>query len=499
VLPSLAIVPVVSLLLLAPAASAQTACVVEPTLASFQCRMVELETDAAAALAAGGVRDRLLRQLGRGVLRVEAAQELCPLGDRRRTEASLRHAVRALGNFRGILGRRAARAIVPAGLRDALADRADDVSGDLRAFKNALVCPETSTTTTRPPVTGTTTTATTTTLTTMTGTTTTATTTTSLSTTTSQPPTSTTTTTAATTSTLVSSTSTTSSVTASSLTTTSSTTSTSVATAPSTTSTTATTTSTTTIPSTTSTSTTSSSTTTTTVEAVCGNGTPEGDEECDDGNDLNTDACTTACLDARCGDNFTFQGVEDCDDGNRVEDDFCRNDCTFAPAVCGDGVRQSGETCDDGNTQDGDDCPPDCRIGSCVATGTRHAVGVTYVKPAAAAVGGLVVFLHYPDGTVGIPGLGNATQVRGRIAGLQTGFTHVANDLDYALRETLAPTTPGASLASGQIFTVSFDLCFGATAPLAASFTCTVQSASTPQGQDIDLGQNPIPCAVATP
>jgi hypothetical protein len=121
------------------------------------------------------------------------------------------------------------------------------------------------------------------------------------------------------------------------------------------------------------------------------------------------------------------------------------------------------------------------------------------VKPAAANVGGLVVFLHYPDGTVGIPGLGNATQVRGRISGLQTGFTHVANDLDYALRETLAPTVQGASLATGQVFAISFDLCFGATAPPAGSFTCTVDSASTPQGQDIDLGQNPITCAVAAP
>jgi cysteine-rich repeat protein len=232
---------------------------------------------------------------------------------------------------------------------------------------------------------------------------------------------------------------------------------------------------------------------------VCGNGAREGAEECDDGNDLNTDACTTGCENARCGDGFTYQEVEQCDDGNQIDIDFCRNDCTFVPAVCGDGVRQSGETCDDENTADGDDCPPDCRIESCVATGTRHVVSVAYTEPAAVNVGGLVVFIRYPDGTVGLPGLGNATSVRGRITGLQSGFTHVANDLDYALRETLAPTAAGAALVTGQIVAISFDLCFGATVPPAVSFACTVQSASTPQGQDIDLGQNPIACAVGAP
>jgi cysteine-rich repeat protein len=239
--------------------------------------------------------------------------------------------------------------------------------------------------------------------------------------------------------------------------------------------------------------------TTTTGTAMCGNGVREGSEQCDDGNDLNTDACTNGCQNARCGDGFTRDGVEQCDDGNAVNNDFCRNDCTFAPAVCGDGIRQNGETCDDGNTLDGDDCPPDCTIASCVATGTRQLVTVNYTKPAAVTVGGIVVFLHYPDGTVRIPGLGNAAEVRGRILNLPTGFTHVANDLDYAIRETLAPTTQGASIAQGQLFRISFDLCFNATPPVAGNFSCVVQSASTPQGGDINLTQNPLTCSVTVP
>jgi cysteine-rich repeat protein len=246
-------------------------------------------------------------------------------------------------------------------------------------------------------------------------------------------------------------------------------------------------------------STTTHVTTTTTGTAVCGNGVREGAEQCDDGNDLNTDACTNTCQNARCGDGFTYQGVEECDDGNTVNTDFCKNDCHYAPAVCGDGVRQFGETCDDGNTLDGDDCPPDCTIASCVGTGTRQVVSVNYSKSPSLAVGGLVVFLHYPDGTVGIPGLGNATSVRGRISNLQTGFTHVANDLDYAIRETLAPSTQGSTLATGLIFKISFDLCFGAQPPSAANFTCAVEGASTPGGQDIDLSQNPMTCSVTVP
>jgi cysteine-rich repeat protein len=231
---------------------------------------------------------------------------------------------------------------------------------------------------------------------------------------------------------------------------------------------------------------------------VCGNGVEETGEECDDGNEDNIDACTTACLDARCGDGFSWEGVEECDDGNTNDADACRNDCTWAPAVCGDNVRQFGETCDDGNVLDGDACPSDCQIALCTATGTRQQVSVNYAP--SVSVGGLVLLLGYPDGRVGIPGLGNATSVRGRISNLQTGYTHVANDLDYALREVLAPQVQGSSLNPAlNVFRVSFDLCFGATPPVAGDFACLVESASTPQGLAINLGQNPVTCSVTVP
>jgi cysteine-rich repeat protein len=52
--------------------------------------------------------------------------------------------------------------------------------------------------------------------------------------------------------------------------------------------------------------------------------------------------------------------LEDCDDGNTVDGDTCTSICT-AP-VCGDGYVSSGETCDDGNTAGTDGCSAVCAV-----------------------------------------------------------------------------------------------------------------------------------------
>ncbi|MEZ4449127.1 MAG: DUF4215 domain-containing protein [Nannocystaceae bacterium] len=41
-----------------------------------------------------------------------------------------------------------------------------------------------------------------------------------------------------------------------------------------------------------------------------------GVEECDDGNAVDTDACLSTCVAAKCGDGQVQEGVEECDDGN---------------------------------------------------------------------------------------------------------------------------------------------------------------------------------------
>jgi cysteine-rich repeat protein len=230
--------------------------------------------------------------------------------------------------------------------------------------------------------------------------------------------------------------------------------------------------------------------------AVCGDGVREGTEECDDGNEDNIDACTNACVSARCGDGFVYEGVEECDDGNAVANDGC-TDCVSDPPVCGNGRIEVGETCDDGNTDTGDDCPPSCRIESCTPSGTRFAMSVNLARPGDVQIGGVVVFLDYPDGRVGIPGKLGETSVRGRISNIPGGFSGTPSDLDYALREAVGASSQGTALTVTRIFSVSFDLCVGATAPTPADFACTVEAASSPGGADLPL--NGITCAATVP
>lgn len=96
---------------------------------------------------------------------------------------------------------------------------------------------------------------------------------------------------------------------------------------------------------------------------ACGDGFVDPDEECDDGNAVDTDACLSTCRFARCGDGVVWQGGEGCDDGNQIEGDACRNNCALPS--CGDGVLDQGEECDDGDADDTDDCTSRCFFARC--------------------------------------------------------------------------------------------------------------------------------------
>jgi cysteine-rich repeat protein len=90
----------------------------------------------------------------------------------------------------------------------------------------------------------------------------------------------------------------------------------------------------------------------------------EADEECDDGNKLDGDACTTSCTRPRCGDAYVQAG-EQCDDGNTENADECSNSCKIPQ--CGDGVLQVGEECDGGrnNSNKPDACRLTCKMPRC--------------------------------------------------------------------------------------------------------------------------------------
>jgi len=90
---------------------------------------------------------------------------------------------------------------------------------------------------------------------------------------------------------------------------------------------------------------------------LCGNGTVDAGEQCDDGNGDSTDGCTTSCT--ICGNGVTTV-PEECDDANGVPGDGCENDCTLTS--CGDGAVQAPEECDDGNQANDDCCTRSCRL-----------------------------------------------------------------------------------------------------------------------------------------
>lgn len=62
---------------------------------------------------------------------------------------------------------------------------------------------------------------------------------------------------------------------------------------------------------------------------ICGNGTVDAGEECDEGplnSDVIPDRCRTDCRNPMCGDGIP-DGTEQCDDGNRVSGDGCDRLC----------------------------------------------------------------------------------------------------------------------------------------------------------------------------
>jgi cysteine-rich repeat protein len=86
----------------------------------------------------------------------------------------------------------------------------------------------------------------------------------------------------------------------------------------------------------------------------------EGVQVCaSDGASFGACECNATAL---CG-NGTVDDGEECDDGNRVNDDACSNVCRTP--FCGDGIVQEGEDCDDAGVTTGelDTCPSDCSNG----------------------------------------------------------------------------------------------------------------------------------------
>jgi fibro-slime domain-containing protein len=129
------------------------------------------------------------------------------------------------------------------------------------------------------------------------------------------------------------------------------------------------------------------------VQSSCGDAILAPGEECDDGNTVSNDGCSSKCLveagytcptvgqackqTAYCGNGTVdFSIGEDCDDGNTVGNDgcspLCRTEAGYdcktpgQPCVsnvkCGDGTIGGAEQCDDGNKVAGDGCGATCQL-----------------------------------------------------------------------------------------------------------------------------------------
>lgn len=94
-------------------------------------------------------------------------------------------------------------------------------------------------------------------------------------------------------------------------------------------------------------------------EEICGNGILDAGEECDDGNLEAGDECDAQCRLEGCGNGIVNPG-EQCDDGNNVPCDGCDGQCRIE--TCGNGRQECEEACDDGNMIPGDGCEPDCTL-----------------------------------------------------------------------------------------------------------------------------------------
>ncbi|HLC76514.1 MAG TPA: DUF4215 domain-containing protein, partial [Candidatus Peribacterales bacterium] len=100
---------------------------------------------------------------------------------------------------------------------------------------------------------------------------------------------------------------------------------------------------------------------------ACGNGARDQiAEQCDDGNLLNGDGCSTLCRAEVCG-NGTVDSGEVCDEGSlNGTPNHCNSLCSgTTPALCGNGVPEGAEQCDDGNVTNGDTCSALCQFTVC--------------------------------------------------------------------------------------------------------------------------------------
>jgi cysteine-rich repeat protein len=194
---------------------------------------------------------------------------------------------------------------------------------------------------------------------------------------------------------------------------------------------------------------------------TCGDGVVEIGEECDDGNTVDGDACTSACRNAVCGDGIVEAGVEECDDGNLNASDGCDNQCRLPvslPVVCGE-------------------------------QGLEATLALPFDLQRVGSVAGGKVALGYPA-ALGIPGSAVTTD-QSRVTDLTGVNILVLNDQDGAATLTFANTD---GFPPGDFVRLLFD-CVPGSAVHASDFTCTTSELNDRNGNAISPLD--VPCVVS--
>jgi len=241
--------------------------------------------------------------------------------------------------------------------------------------------------------------------------------------------------------------------------------------------------------------------------ANCGNGVLDPGEQCDDGNTLDDDNCLSTCVLASCNDPFgdcngsnlngktcaSFMLAQGsglaCQPNCRYDTSGCgppftptpANTPTPTPGLCGNGVIDPGESCSASDRCTTGVtcivCPQDCAVAACTPGPPTETFAVQFV-PGNQGATGVSVRVGYRSSVASIPGMGADASVGARVRNRPANSIVAVNDLDYALRVVLSRSTA----FTGSLFTVEFDSCAGAAAPMLTDLTCTVEQCSSANG-----------------
>ena len=224
--------------------------------------------------------------------------------------------------------------------------------------------------------------------------------------------------------------------------------------------------------------------TTTTIGGLCGNGVLDPGEECDPPWSRTCPARGPGHVNRECQDNCTCPVVTTSTVVGSTTSSSVPTTTTTTATV---------NTTTSSTTTTSTSVPPTTStIAACTPiAGTARTFTVSFTPPGV-DVAGVTVLVDYPEGQVTIPGSGNALSVKQSILNVPAGAFSSPDDLDFALRESIASSSV---LTPGAIFTIKFEDCQGATPPTPQDFTCSVVDASDAFGNSV-AG---VTCAVSAP